>query len=42
MTKNLRIMDFRNAKYQGHTHLQTMQGFGLLLDEKYTLIMAEW
>ena len=39
---NLRIMDYRNAKYQGETYKYLRNGLGLLLDDHFTLIIGEW
>lgn len=38
----LRICDFRNAKYQGETIQKQPAGFGFALDENYTFVISEW
>lgn len=38
----LRNCDFRNAKYQGETLDKKPSGFGIALDEHYTLVVSKW
>jgi hypothetical protein len=38
----LRICDFRNAKFQGYMQNHEAEGFGLALDENYTFVVSDW
>ena len=42
MSRKRRLYDFCNAKYQGETYRQHPEGFGMLLDENFTLVISEW
>lgn len=38
----LRVCDFRNAKFQGETIAREPQGFGFAIDDNYTTLLSEW
>ena len=38
----LRQLDFRNGKYQGYANGNSLNGFGLLLDNDYRFMISYW
>jgi hypothetical protein len=39
---SLICIDFRNAKYQGFTKGEQIDGFGMILDNEYMFALSNW